>query len=189
MLNTPKTIAKILAISAMTFFAAHANASPIDDLQQFNRSVSSLSGSFTQKVMNKSYAVKKTSSGTFSFHRPGRFTWTYTRPYEQVLTSDGKTLSIFDKDLNQTTKRPLGSAIGSSPAAILFGGKDLKANFNLSDGGNANGLSWVTAVPKSRNGGFTKINIGLANGVPDAMELHDSLGQITVLYFSGVSKN
>jgi outer membrane lipoprotein carrier protein len=93
------------------------------------------------------------------------------------------------KDLTQVTKRSLGSAIGSSPAAILFGGSDLSANFTLSDGGEADGRAWVTAVPKSRSGNFTKVNIGLRNGLPDAMELYDTLGQVTVLNFSGVSQN
>lgn len=182
-------LSKVITASVLATAASLANASPIDDLQQFNRDTKSASGSFTQKVIGKSGAAKKVSSGSFIFARPGKFRWTYVRPYEQVLVSDGKTLSIFDKDLNQVTKRSLGSAIGSSPAAILFGGKDLSANFTLSDGGSADGRSWVTAVPKSRSGNFTKVNIGMRNGLPDAMELYDTLGQVTVLTFSGVSKN
>ena len=180
---------KVLTAAALTSAIGFANATPIDDLQQFNRNTKNASGSFTQKVIGKSGVAKKISSGSVVFARPGKFRWTYTHPYEQVLVSNGKTLTIFDKDLNQVTKRSLGSAIGSSPAAILFGGSDLSANFTLSDGGEADGRAWVTAVPKSRSGNFTKVNIGLRNGLPDAMELYDTLGQVTVLNFSGVSQN
>ncbi|TDR32321.1 outer membrane lipoprotein carrier protein [Hydromonas duriensis] len=180
---------QLFATTLLVSLSHLAHATPIDDLQQFNSTTSSASGSFTQKVIGKSGSAKKVSSGTFIFARPGKFRWTYTAPYEQVLVSDGKTLSIFDKDLNQVTKRSLGSAIGSSPAAILFGGKDLSANFTLSDGGSADGRAWVTAVPKSKSGNFTKVNIGMRNGLPDAMELYDTLGQVTVLNFSGISKN
>jgi outer membrane lipoprotein carrier protein len=60
------------------------------------------------------------------FARPGKFIWTYTKPYEQVLQADGEQLFIYDKDLNQVTVKKLGDALGSSPAAILFGSNDLE---------------------------------------------------------------
>ena len=81
---------------ALTFGIAHADA--ISELQQFNKEIKSASGSFSQKVIAKSGSVKKSSSGSFVFSRPGQFLWTYTAPYEQVLVSNGKTLTIYDKD-------------------------------------------------------------------------------------------
>jgi outer membrane lipoprotein carrier protein len=163
-----------------------AHATPIEELQQFNREVKSASGTFTQQVLG---GKSKTSSGTFVFARPGKFRWTYTKPYEQVLVSDGKTLTIYDKDLNQVTKKSLGSAIGSSPAAVLFGGADLSANFTLSDAGEKEGRSWIQAIPKSKSSSFKKVNIGMSNGLPSAMELYDNLGKVTVLVFSGMQRN
>ena len=166
--------------------AMSAHATPIEELQQFNRDVKSASGSFTQQVLG---GKGKTSSGTFVFARPGKFRWTYTKPYEQVLVSDGKTLTIYDKDLNQVTKKSLGSAIGSSPAAVLFGSADLSANFTLSDAGEKDGRAWVQAIPKSKSSSFKKVNIGMSNGLPSAMELYDNLGKVTVLVFSGMQRN
>jgi outer membrane lipoprotein carrier protein len=180
-------IASLISISAIACSSAFAN--PIEQLQQFNREVKSASGSFTQKVITKSGANKKTSSGSFVFARPGQFRWTYSAPYEQILVSNGKTLSIYDKDLNQVTNRSLGGAIGSSPAAILFGSSDLSKNFTLVEAGTKDGREWVTATPKSKNSNFIKVNIGMSNGAPDAMELYDTLGQVTVLTFSGFRKN
>jgi hypothetical protein len=79
--------------------------------------------------------VSTPASGTFVFARPGKFIWTYVKPYEQVLQADGDKLYIYDKDLNQVTVKKLGDALGSSPAAILFGSNDLEKNFTLSEGG------------------------------------------------------
>ena len=179
-------IKSLFLSAALLVSMSSANATPIDELQKFNSEVKSATGSFTQTVLG---GKGKNSSGTFSFARPGKFRWVYKQPYEQILVSDGKTLTIYDKDLNQVTKKSIGSAIGSSPAAVLFGGGDLSANFTLSDAGEKDGRSWVQAVPKSKSSSFKKVNIGLRNGLPDAMELYDTLGQVTVLNFSGVNKN
>ena len=162
-----------------------AQAGAIEDLQNFNRDFQSASGNFTQQVKGKSV---KSSSGSFVFSRPGKFRWTYSKPYEQILVSDGKTLTMYDKDLKQVTKRSLGSAIGSSPAAVLFGSGDLSQNFTLTDAGERDGRSWVYAKPKGQSS-FSSVNIGMKNGVPDAVVLYDNLGQTTILFFSGFQKN
>ncbi len=163
--------------------AAHAGA--IEELQSFNKDFKTASGSFTQQVKGK---TTKSSSGSFIFSRPGKFRWNYTSPYEQVLVSDGKTLNIYDKDLKQLTRRSLGSAIGSSPAAVLFGSGDLSKNFALTDAGDRDGRNWVYAKPKGKSS-FSSVNIGMKNGVPDAVVLFDNFGQTTILFFSNFQKN
>jgi outer membrane lipoprotein carrier protein len=97
------------------------------------------------------------SSGTFVFARPGKFIWTYQKPYEQLLQADGETMYIYDKDLNQVTTRKLGNALGSSPAAILFGSNDLEKNFTLAEGGTRDGLEWLNATPKNKDTTFEQI--------------------------------
>ena len=144
-----------------------AQAGAIEDLQNFNKDFKSASGNFTQQVKGKSV---KSSSGSFVFSRPGKFRWTYSKPYQQILVSDGKTLTMYDKDLKQVTKRSLGSAIGSSPAAVLFGSGDLSQNFTLTDAGERDGRSWVHAKPKGQSS-FSSVNIGMNNGVLDAVVL------------------
>jgi outer membrane lipoprotein carrier protein len=131
----------------------------------------------------------KLSSGSFSFARPGKFIWTYTKPYDQVLQADGEQLFIYDKDLNQVTVRKLGDALGSSPAAILFGSNDLEKNFALSEAGTRDGLEWLKATPKAKDSSFEQIQIGLKNGVPEAMELKDNFGQTSILSFKKFEKN
>jgi outer membrane lipoprotein carrier protein len=177
-----------------------ASASALDQFKSFVSSTKAAKGEFTQRLVRADNAagaggaspVSKapaTSTGSFVFARPGKFIWTYQKPYEQLLQADGDKLYIYDKDLNQVTVRKLGNALGSSPAAILFGSNDLEKNFTLKDAGMRDGLEWLQATPKSKDTTFDQIGIGLKDGVPLAMELRDSFGQVSVLSFKNFEKN
>jgi outer membrane lipoprotein carrier protein len=169
-----------------------ASAAALDQFKSFVTGTKSARGEFTQTQVRSKAATGKAapaSSGTFVFARPGKFVWTYQKPYEQLLQADGETLYIYDKDLNQVTTRKLGNALGSSPAAILFGSNDLEKNFTLSEAGARDGLEWLNATPKAKDTTFEQIAIGLKDGVPQAMELKDNFGQTTVLKFTSFPRN
>ncbi|WP_241673054.1 outer membrane lipoprotein chaperone LolA [Lacisediminimonas profundi] len=191
-----RQIAVLAALSALLpAWTAPAYANALDQFRSFVSSTRSARGDFVQRVVRQDAAasgkvqMSKESSGTFQFSRPGKFIWTYRKPYEQVLQADGQKLYIYDKDLNQVTVRKLGNALGSSPAAILFGSNDLETSFTLKDGGTRDGMAWMQATPKSRDTSFEQIGIGLRDGVPAAMELRDSFGQVTLLTFTRFEKN
>jgi outer membrane lipoprotein carrier protein len=186
-----KTTLTTLIAAGTLALASSASAGALDQFKSFVTGTKSARGDFTQTQIRKSNTGKAApvSSGSFVFARPGKFIWTYQKPYEQVLQADGETLYIYDKDLNQVTTRKLGNALGSSPAAILFGSNDLEKNFNLSDAGARDGLEWLSATPKSKDTTFEQIGIGLKDGVPQAMELKDNFGQTTVLKFSNFQRN
>ena len=76
-----------------------------------------------------------------------------------------------------------------SPAAILFGSNDLEKSFKLRNAGAHGGYEWVEAIPKTKDTPFEKINIGMKNGMPEAMELYDSLGQLSLIKFTKFTKN
>ena len=175
-------------IAATLLFAGAAHAAALDQFKSFVSGTKSARGEFTQTQVLKT-KTGKTSSGTFVFARPGKFIWTYQKPYEQLLQADGETLYLYDKDLNQVTTRKLGGALGSSPAAILFGSNDLEKNFTLSEAGTRDGLEWLNATPKSKDTTFEQIGIGLKDGIPQAMELKDNFGQTVLLKFTSFQRN
>lgn len=184
-------LARLLAAMALAL-PVIASASALDQFKAFVSSTKSAKGEFTQrqiKMMDGTARVSNQSTGSFAFARPGKFIWTYQKPYEQLLQADGEHLYIYDKDLNQVTIRKLGNALGSSPAAILFGSNDLEKNFTLKDAGSKDGLEWLEATPKTKDTTFDKIGIGLKDGVPHAMELRDSFGQVSLLSFDRFEKN
>ena len=179
-----------LCTAAMLIMASSAEASALEQFKTFVSGTKSAKGEFSQQqVLSKPGKVAPVSTGTFVFARPGKFVWTYQKPYEQLLQADGDTLYIFDKDLNQVTTRKLGSALGSSPAAILFGSNDLEKNFTLSEAGTRDGLEWLDAKPKNKDTSFEQISIGLKNGVPEAMDLKDAFGQTSKLKFTNFQRN
>ena len=180
-----------LAVAAPTAFA-----SGTEQLKAFISQVHSARGEFVQKEVKApskaqggKSAVGGTSSGTFVFSRPGKFIWTYEKPYEQVLQADGENLYVYDKDLNQVTVRKLGGALGASPAAILFGSNDIEQNFTLRDAGVKAGIDWLELRPKSRDTQFERVGIGFKDGNLEAMELHDVFGNVTLLTFTNIQKN
>ncbi len=189
MKTTLATLIATLASSVLVSSAAHAAA--LDQFKAFVSGTKSAKGEFTQQQLRKSANSKATppSSGSFVFARPGKFIWNYQKPYEQLLQADGDQLYIYDKDLNQVTVKKLGNALGSSPAAILFGSNDLEKNFTLSEAGTRDGLEWLNAVPKARDTTFEQISIGLRDGIPQAMELKDTFGQTSVLKFTNFQRN
>src|SRR4051812_40375450 len=184
-------ITTLIATTTLALLANNASAAALDQFKSFVAGTKSASGDFTQTQVRKSASGKAApvSTGTFVFARPGKFIWTYQKPYEQLLQADGEQLFIYDKDLNQVTIKKLGDALGSSPAAILFGSNDLEKNFALADGGTRDGLEWLQATPKAKDTTFEQISIGLRNGVPEAMELRDTFGQTSVLTFKKFEKN
>jgi outer membrane lipoprotein carrier protein len=179
-------------LACTLLLAGTASAAALDQFTSFVSSTKAASGEFTQHQIKQVDGKDKASaaaSGTFVFARPGKFIWTYVKPYDQLLQADGEQLYIYDKDLNQVTIRKLGNALGSSPAAILFGSNDLAKNFTLVDAGKRDGLEWLQATPKAKDTTFEQISIGLRNGLPEAMELRDNFGQLSVLAFKNFQKN
>lgn len=179
----------VVTACALAFVALGARASGLDELHAFLEGTKTAQGSFTQVVVNRDGRTTQTTSGTFAFARPGKFRWTYAKPFDQLIVGDGEKVWIYDHDLNQVIVRKLDAALGATPAALLAGDNALEQNFTLVAAGASNGLEYVNATPKSADSQFKQIRLGFADRLPRAMELTDAFGQITTLTFSGVVRN
>ncbi len=177
------------AIALALLAAAPAQADAVATLREFLAQTRTAHGEFTQQVTRGSAQVAPPSSGTFSFERPGKFRWTYVKPYEQVLVADGERLFLYDKDLNQVTVKRISAALPASPASILFGGNEFERDFVVADGGVRDGLAWLTATPRAKESQFERIEIGWRDGAPAAMVIADSFGQVSRLTFSRFERN
>lgn len=183
---------KFFIVSALVLGSWSARADGLQDLEAFLREVKSAQASFTQVVTSPKRAGEtvtrsKTSSGRFEFLRPGRFRFEYTKPFPQTIVADGQTLWLYDADLNQVTARAQKDALGSTPAALIASGTDLKALgevFDLKAAPAADGLEWVEARPKAKDGQLQSVRVGFKAGQLAALEIADSLGQRSVLSFN-----
>lgn len=171
---------------ATSAFAARADA--VDTLKDFVRDVKSGRAPFTQVVSSPDGAKKKTSSGSFEFLRPNRFRFAYTKPFEQLIVADGQKVWIYDADLNQVSTRKLSNALGATPAALLAGGS-LEKDFDLASMPPKEGLDWVQATPKVKDGPFQSVHIGFRGKDLAAVEIVDSFGQRSLLQFSQFAAN
>jgi outer membrane lipoprotein carrier protein len=181
--------AAVAAVTLAIAFASAAAASGIDQLRSFVEGARTGKATFRQVVTAKSGRVPQASSGTFAFARPGKFRWSYDKPYAQLLVGDGEKLWIYDRDLNQVIIKKLDRALGATPASLLAGSDAFETNFVLIDGGNTDGIEFVEAKPKSPDTGFDQIRIGFKENLPRTMELHDNFGQVTQLTFDTFERN
>lgn len=170
--------------SALCVSASLYAQSATDQLRQFVQEVRSATGKFTQHTMDAQGQARPEQAGEFAFQRPGKFKWQVLKPYEQLVLSDGKQLYQYDPDLNQLTQRRVDQAIGTSPAAILFGSGQLEQSFHLSDRPEQDGLLWLRATPKSKDAGFDYMDIGFQAGTPVQLLLLDAFGQQTRITLS-----
>ena len=108
---------------------AHADAS--GKLKNFIANTHTAQANFTQEVLDKNGKRIQSASGIMQFSRPGKFRWTYQKPYEQVIVGDGAKFWLYDVDLNQVTVKKLDAALGSSPAALLAGSNEIERDFAL----------------------------------------------------------
>lgn len=166
---------------------AVAQADPVDTLREFARDVKSGRANFTQTVSSPDGAKKKTSSGSFEFSRPNRFRFAYSKPFEQLIVSDGQKVWLHDVDLNQVSVRLLDQALGSTPAALLAGGT-LERDFELSALPARDGLDWVQAKPRAKDGTVAELRVGFRGKDLAALEIVDAFGQRSVLLFSAVQQ-
>ena len=165
------------------------HASGLSQLKAFLDGAKSGKATFRQSVLAKGAREAAESSGTFTFQRPGRFRWSYDRPFEQLIVGDGARLWIYDRDLNQVIVRKLDAALGASPAALLAGDNALERNFELADAGRMGDLEFVTAKPRATDTGMQGVRIGLRDGLPRVMELADAFGNLTTLTFAAFERN
>jgi len=183
------TAARTLLAGALSLAALAAHASALERFRAFVNSTPALSANFVQKVYDRDGRVVQESKGSFVFQRPGRFRWTYTAPMPQLIVGDGTRVWIYDKDLDQVTVRRMAHALGSTPAALLAGSKEVEQAFYLSEAGERDGLDWLEAKPREQEAGFERILLGMGPDGVRAMELFDHFGQMTVLSFSDFVRN
>lgn len=187
---------KLIATILIATGAQLASADGLKSLESFMKGVHTGRAEFTQVVTSPpkdgQAARTKTSSGTFEFQRPGRFKFVYKKPFEQTIVADGQTLWLYDADLNQVTQRSQAKALGSTPAALLASTPDLsalRADFTLEAAPDQDGLQWVLARPKAKEGQLQSVRVGFAGEQLAALDILDSFGQRSAIRFTGMQTN
>ncbi|HEY0843199.1 outer membrane lipoprotein chaperone LolA [Methylotenera sp.] len=178
-----------LLVLPVLFLAQTAHADGMDSVKAFYEKTQAVRANFHQVVTDKQGRKVQEVQGTMQLKRPNKFRWDYNKPYEQQIISDGKQVWLYDTELAQVTVRDIGKALGSSPAALLAGGKAIEETFTLANAGNRDNLNWVSAHPKDKESGFEKILLGFKDNQIQEMALLDSFGHYTKIVFNNVEVN
>ena len=161
-----------------------ASADEVQTLKSFFQNATSMRAKFQQTVVDNLGRKVQEVTGSMQLQRPGKFRWDYDKPYVQLIVGDGNKVWLYDPDLNQVTVRPLDKVLGSSPAALLAGSKEIDKTFDLKNVGKQGELNWVEAIPKEKETGFERVVLGFKGNMLQEMEMRDSFGQVTVIEFS-----
>jgi outer membrane lipoprotein carrier protein len=185
-------VSRLSAAVSLLAFALSASCALASSLERFSDFISGFRtarGEFEQKIFDSNRKLLQESRGSLAFARPGRFRWTYLKPYAQLIVGDGTRVWIYDEDLKQVTVKKLDQALGSTPAALLAGNDEAMGAFSLSDKGTKDGIEWLEALPRDKESSFERIRMGFDASGLRVMELVDTFGQTTVLKFHSLERN
>ena len=167
---------------------ASADARAAERLDAALDGLTSFRAEFRQTVIDAGGQQTDSAEGTVALARPGKFRWDYRTP-PQLIVSDGTTVWLYDTDLEQVTVRPAAEALVGTPALLLSGQADIRAEFTVTDGGTSDGLSWSVLSPTDAQSDFRELHVGIADGDLRRMILVDRLGQTTRLDFERIERN
>lgn len=183
-----KGILALFTLCALSTLSTPVWADPVSDLKAWLKDTRTLKADFNQTSTGGA-AFGGKSQGAMAIARPGKFRWSISKPYTQLMVGDGARIWLYDPELKQVIVRKSDKALGGSPAALLAGDNDVDQRFALKADGEHGGAQWVIAEPRQNDTGFVRIRIGLAGNELTGMILEDTFGQTTTLIFSNVVRN
>lgn len=160
-----------------------------DPLHLFLTGLESLKSEFTQTLIGTKGNVLEEAAGVLYMQNPGKFYWSYQSPYIQSIITNGKTLWIYDEDLEQVTIKDVSGSLDDTPAAILSGTENLESHYIVKDKGIIEGLNMFELNPKNAENQFQSIHIGFHGETLFMMVMYDNLGQITRVNFKTPVRN
>lgn len=177
----------IQKLSIVLMFAsglAVASEDPRALLDRFADGLDSLSGEFTQVTLEEDGRVLDQSGGRLYYLAPDQFRWSYETPFPQELVADGDRLWHYDESLDQVTVREQPPA-AESPLLVLTRPELLDRFYQI----EASEADVLRFRPLSEEGEFEQASLSFVDGLPAALELLDSFGQLTRLELHALERN
>lgn len=193
MLNSVK---QLLALSVLLPWALTAAAAgthsegAAERLSDLLRDYGTFQASFTQEVADDRGLVVQETEGKLRAKRPGLFYWETRPPANQFIVSDGKTVEVYDPDLEQVTVQELDEQVSVTPALLLSGEvEDLSDVYRVDERVLGEFTRVYILEPKSEDSLFISLTLVFFDGELQEMELEDSLAQRTLISFGGIVLN
>lgn len=183
-------ILSILALSVLSSFSI-ADEAASKKLNALLEKTSSMQGNFEQHTLDPKGKPLQTLSGKMLVQRPNLFRWDTQKPFEQHIVANGEVVWVYDPELQQATKQKLDKQVANTPALLLSGdSKKIATSFNVSEDSkkSAKSTSFIL-TPKDKEAVFESLRVSFTASVLNSMQLKDSLGQKTDIFFSQMQVN
>lgn len=149
-----------------------------------------LTADVEQLTLDQQGREVQASYASLKMHQPDRFYWHATRPWEELLVTDGESLWIYEPDLEQVTIETFNEATSHTPAMLLSAdAASLARDFDVSIIENTNGFIRFRLLPRQPEALFEELYLSFQSGQLNGMQFSDSLGQRTSLSFRNVKVN
>lgn len=150
---------KLLTLTMFALIGPAYADKAIDDnksqLQSKIKQLTTFAADFKQKVIDVDGKPVMEGKGTVQLSHPSLIRWHAMEPDENLMISDGKTLWIYNIDLEQVTAADAKRAIDSTPFALLAStDEQLWANYTVSRQGEA-----YVILPKEPSGQVAKLMV------------------------------
>ena len=164
----------------------NAASNPLD---VFLDGLETFSADFEQQLLDSSGEVLETSKGSVLLRRPGMFSWSYVEPYSQKIISDGKSLWVYEEDLEQVTISDASVAVEDTPALIFSGRYRIDEHYVINDLESDAELAWLELTPRNLEAQYRALRLAFSGAELSSMILFDSLGQTLLISFENTRRN
>ncbi len=177
----------LVALSSVSY----ADAAATKNLNALLAKMSSMQAHFEQHTLDPKNQPLQTLSGEMRVKRPGFFRWDTVTPFAQQIIANGQSVWIYDPELQQATKQKLDKQVGNTPALLLSGDSSkIASSFEVTQEKSItkNQNSFILK-PKDKEAVFESLRVSFNGSQMSAMQLKDSLGQKTDIFFSQIRLN
>ena len=182
---------RLILISSFLLMSASSAvmASDVEDLSAKLQSHQRLSAKFQQYSLGEGSAREEVSEGVLWLEGSEKFRWETEKPFPQVIVSDGLSLWVYDPDLEQVTRRPLGEGEVMTPARVLGGSlSQLKSYFDVTliDAGASNTLYELKPL-QAEQAEFKRLRMLFTEDRLAELLIEDTLGQRSLIMLTDIT--
>ncbi len=165
----------------------HADA--LQDLLAILEPIQGFSAGFTQDTFNAQQVVQQHNEGELVASTPNAFYWKTVEPFPQEIITDGKTLWVYDPDLQQVTIKPFDDNYSRTPAMLFAGNSQRIAGQFVVEKIADKPVTFRLSPKAGQKDLFASIEMTFDAGKPESMTIHDAMQQQSVLHFTDVKIN
>jgi len=171
--------------------SADALKDALAKLQSRYEATKTLQADFQQTVESPTLAAPLKTSGKVAFEKPNKMRWDYDAPDKQTIVGDGSTLWVYQPDMNQVIKAPLGEAFqASTPLTFLSGLGNVDRDFDASLDKETKDAWVLKLVPKQDKGlGTLGLTVRKDDASIEEARITDAVGTTTRIVFVHEKRN